>query len=181
MSIGRNILRGATSMGQFHGAGVVQLDPWVGYDFFVEIEGLIVGGFRSVSGFSGRIRTRSYTEGGNPSYVHTFTAGAEWPPLRLSHGMTELDGLWSWFDATARGVIRRRDLSISLLDERRRPRGYWFVRDALPVSWTGPELDATQGGLIAVEAIELAHQGISKPLMSSLLGGGLLAADAAGL
>jgi hypothetical protein len=42
---------------------------------------------------------------------------------------------------------------------------WWNFRNALPVRWTGPTFDA-QDDTIAVEALELAHEGLTKPLLS---------------
>ena len=46
---------------------------------------------------------------------------------------------------------------------------WWDVRDALPVKWTGPQLQAASGTEVATEAIELVHRGITKPTASRVL------------
>jgi phage tail-like protein len=56
-----------------------------------------------------------------------------------------------------------------LLDGQRLPVMWWDVRGALPVKWTGPTFDATRGGEVAVESVELVHQGFVKPTQSRIL------------
>jgi hypothetical protein len=59
------------------------------------------------------------------------------------------------------------------------PATWWNFADAYPVKWAGPELRASSNA-VAVETVELAHRGISKPDASGLLGAarGLLGAAA---
>jgi phage tail-like protein len=58
-----------------------------------------------------------------------------------------------------------------LLDRQQIPVMWWDFRNAYPVKWTGPKLDASNGTNVAVEQVELAHQGLSKLVASQLLGG----------
>ncbi len=155
----------------------IALDPYGGYNYFVEIEGLIVGGFKSVSGLSATVQQEEYREGGHNHASHHFVGGTTWSPLVLERGMTELDGMWMWFEAAARGVVRKRNLTIMMLDERMLPKTIWNVFDALPVRWSGPTLDATNGQ-VAVESIELIHGGMKKPMLAQLFSAGVGVFDA---
>ena len=46
-----------------------------------------------------------------------------------------------------------------LLDDAHVPVQVWYFRRGLPVKYTGPSLNATQNS-VAIEAIEIAHEGI---------------------
>ncbi|MBL7494823.1 phage tail protein [Frankia sp. CNm7] len=148
--------------------GVRPLDPFPGFNFAVEIEGLMVGGFTSVDGLGGEIRTTEYREGGVNGYVHRLPDCATSTNLVLKHGLTANSSLWNWYDNAARGVIQRCNGTIMMLDRRQIPLMWWNFRNALPVRWTGPALDASSDGII-FESIELAHEGLSKPLASQAL------------
>ena len=37
----------------------------------------------------------------------------------------------------------------------------WEIKDAFPIKWVGPELNATQNN-VAVETLELCHQGMER-------------------
>lgn len=157
-------------------AGLFQLEPYAGYNFFVEMGGLIVGGFKSVSGIGANIAHEEYREGGHNHAAHHLTGGTTWTPLVLEHGMVELDGMWMWFEAAARGVVRKRNLTLMMMDERMYPKVWWNIFDAQPVRWTGPQLDATSG-TVALESVELVHMGMKKPMLTQLASAGLGIAD----
>jgi phage tail-like protein len=144
-----------------------RLDPYLAHNFLVEIEGLIVGGFSKVEGLEASIETQDYHEGGVNGYVHKILRGQASPPLVLSHGLTNLDLLWQWYDRTSRGVIRRKNGTIMLLDDQRLPVTWWNFTDAIPVKWAGPAFDALADSAVAIERIELVHRGLTKPPESS--------------
>ena len=83
--------------------------------------------------------------------------------------MTDIVALWSWYDRVTRGVIRRKNVTIMVLDRRRLPVMWWDVRDALPIKWTGPTFNASQESDVAVESIELIHRGIVRPFASQAM------------
>lgn len=177
MAIGSTIARLGIRGAAGAAGSQIALEPYLGYNYFVEIEGLIVGGFKTVSGLSATVQQEEYREGGHNHASHHFVGGTTWSPIVLEHGMTELDGMWMWFEAAARGVVRKRNLTIMMLDERMLPKTIWNVFDALPVRWSGPSLDATTGN-VAVESVELVHGGMKKPLLAQLFSAGLGAFDA---
>lgn len=145
-----------------------RVDPYLGVNFLVEIEGLIVGGFSRVEGLESTIDTEDYSEGGRNDYVHKILKGTQYAPLQLSHGLTDNDTLWQWHDRTRRGVVQRKNGTIMLLDARRVPVAWWNIAEALPIRWTGPVLDATSDGQVAIERIDLVHRGITTPPKSAV-------------
>jgi phage tail-like protein len=151
------------------GALGVRLDPYHGFNFFVEIDGLLAGGFREVRGLESSVEVKAYAEGGVNGFQHMLPGETRYPNLVLSRGLTDLDTLWGWYDDVSQGVIKRRNLSILLLDARRLPAMWWDVRAALPIKWTGPALNASSGSEVVTESIELVHRGIVKPPASRLL------------
>lgn len=147
----------------------IRLDPYRAFNFLVEIDGLLAGGFREVRGLEASVQVREYAEGGENGYVHKLPGETRHPNLVLSRGLSDLDALWAWFDEVSRGVIRRRNISIVLLDPERAPAMWWDIKDALPVKWTGPTFNAEGGTEVATESIELVHRGIVRPTASRVL------------
>jgi phage tail-like protein len=145
-----------------------RLDPYHAHNFLVEIEGLVVGGFTKVDGLESTIETQDVTEGGVNGYVHKVLKGTTHPPLVLQHGLTDVDVLWSWYERTSRGVIKRKNGTITLLDRQRLPVMWWNFADALPVKWAGPSFDASNDSTVAIERFELVHRGLSKPPASQI-------------
>src|SRR5689334_9977428 len=117
-------------------------EPLGAYNFVVEIDGLLVGGFSAIQGLDSNVEVEQYTEGGLNGYIHMIPGETRYPNLVLSRGLTDVDTLWNWYEGVTRGVILRRNATILLLDRQRAPVTWWNVRDALPVRWSGPRFDA---------------------------------------
>ena len=88
-----------------------------------------------------------------------FPSRASWSNLTLKRGVTSGTELWDWHYGYVEGNGKRRDGVIVLLDGARAPVQAWYFRRGLPVKYTGPTLQAGQVS-VAVEAIEIAHEGI---------------------
>lgn len=162
------------------GALGVRADPYEAFNFLVEIEGVLTGGFSECSGLQIETETFDYREGGLNDYVHRFAGPTKYPSLILRHGLTQIDGLWNWHQDVIQGKISRKNGTIYLLDRMRIPVIYWNFNDAFPVKYTGPDFRADTAS-VAFEAVELSHRGLSRPSMGGLLGAaGSAIAGAAG-
>jgi len=140
------------------------LEPFLTFNFAVEIEGLLVGGFTEVSGLESDIEVEDYREGGVNAFVHKLPRQTRYANLELRHGLTAISTLWNWYYNTSRGVVQRKNGTIMLLDTQQTPVMWWNFRNAIPVRWSGPTFNATSDE-VGVESIELAHEGLSKPLL----------------
>jgi hypothetical protein len=86
----------------------IRFDPYMSYNFLIEIDGLLTGGFTEVSGLESEIELEEYQEGGMNKYVHKFPTRIVYPNLVLSHGMTAIDLLWDWYLSASKGKIELR-------------------------------------------------------------------------
>ncbi|MBW2057781.1 MAG: phage tail protein [Deltaproteobacteria bacterium] len=137
-------------------------DPYLAFNFLVEIDGVVAGGFSEVTGLEVEVEVHDYREGGVNGYVHRLAGPARYPSnLVLKHGMTDVDALWKWHQEVTQGTIQRKNGSIVLLDAAGEEKWRWNFVQAYPVKWTGPELRATSA-VVAVETVELVHRGIAK-------------------
>jgi len=147
----------------------IRNDPYIAFNFLVEIEGLLVGGFTEVTGLQIETEVKDYREGGLNKYIHKLAGPTRYPSnLILKYGLTDIETLWNWHQDVTQGIIKRKNGTIYLLDRQRIPAMWWDFMEAYPVKWTGPELRA-DSNTVAVETIELVHRGISKPTLSSLM------------
>jgi phage tail-like protein len=144
--------------------GARPLQPYQTFNFAVEIEGLLVGGFTEVSGLESDIEVEEYREGGVNGYVHKLAGRVSHANLVLQHGLTSMSTLWDWYYNTTLGAIQRKNGTIMLLDPGQIPVMWWNFRNALPVRWTGPSFSAVSDE-VGVESLELAHEGLTKPLL----------------
>jgi phage tail-like protein len=159
----------------------IRIDPYMAFNFLVEIEGLLVGGFTEVTGLQIETVIETYREGGLNEYEHKLAGPTRYPSnLILKHGLTDIEALWKWHQDVTQGKIERKNGTIYLLDSQRLPGMWWDFKEAYPVKWTGPELRA-DSNTVAVETVELVHRGISKPTLSSAVSAARGAAAAAGL
>ena len=138
-------------------------DPYLAFNFLVEISSLTVGGFTEVSGLQVETEVEDYREGGLNSYVHKLAGPTRYPTnLILKHGLTDHESLWKWHQEVVGGVIKRKKVSVLLRDSAGKEKWRWDFNGAYPVKWVGPELRSNSTD-VAVETVELVHQGMIKP------------------
>ncbi len=123
--------------------GARLLEPYLTFNFAIEIEGLLVGGFTDVSGLESDIQVEEYREGGVNGFAHKLAGPASFANLSLKHGLTSISTLWNWYDNTTQGIIQRKNGTIMLLDAQQIPVMWWNFRNALPVRWSGPTFNAS--------------------------------------
>ncbi len=115
-----------------------------------------------VSGLSSEIEVIEYREGSSPS-----TASIQMPGRKINNNITLRRGIvqsdndfFEWINAINQNQVERRDLRISLLNEKHEPVVVWKIYKSFPVkiAWTDLKADANE---TAIESLELAHEGLS--------------------
>jgi len=136
-----------------------RMDPFLGFNFAVEIEGLVAGGFSEVSGLQSEIEVQEYREGGNNEYMLKRAGPAKYSSnLILKRGITDVKTLWYWYQDVAQGIVMRQNVSVLLMDSTGQEQLRWNFANAYPVKWAGPDLKGAASE-VAVESVELAHDG----------------------
>jgi len=135
--------------------------PVTVFHFQVEWGGTRIG-FTEVSGLTVELQSIDYREGSSPEYQVTKMPGIpQYSTITLKRGMFRSDNeFFQWLNTVKLNAIERRDLTISLLNEEHEPITVWKVKEAWPSKVDGPSLNST-GNEVAVETIELTHEGIS--------------------
>lgn len=134
-------------------------DPYGSFNFVIEVQGLLSGGFAEVSGIQVETETEEYREGGRNEFVHRLAKRTKQSTIVLKHGLGDSDELWKWYKAVVGGEVKRRNGSIILKDNAGQRVKQWNFTEAYPVKWTGPELRAI-GNTVAFESLELVHNGL---------------------
>jgi phage tail-like protein len=145
----------------------VKQDPFKGYSFFIEIEGLLVGGFSSIDGLGSSTEVKTVREGGVNDKEYKLGGQISYSDIVLKQGITALDPMWYWYKATLEGKIKRKNGSIYLLDDQGIPNVWWNFYNAWPTKWEGPSFDASQT-MVASQSFTLAHEGINKSFQAQL-------------
>jgi len=137
-------------------------DPFGGHYFMLEIDSQEVAHILQVSGLRTAAQVFEVEEGGNNGFVHKRVGQSRWENLTVRFATNSSRFLQGWRDQFLRNPFDEglwRSGSIVMFNNHGDPvRRFHFVR-AWPVAWEGPQLDAGTSEL-AVESLELAHEGI---------------------
>jgi phage tail-like protein len=140
---------------------VGRVDPYRGFNFLVEIDGITQAGFQEVSGLDASTDAVDYREGADPNHVRKLTGLNKYSAITLKRGVTDSDELWRWRKAVIDGRTERKNGSIILLDESGVEKIRWNFANAWPSKWTGPSFNATSTA-VAVETLEITHEEVAR-------------------
>jgi phage tail-like protein len=136
--------------------------PLTSFHFTVSWGGDNIG-FSEVSGLSVENQPIEYRDG----LMSAKTLPLKRPGLRkagnisLKRGIVAANNdLYTWFNNFGEPNVTRRTLVITLLNDEGNPVFVWTISEAWPVKCEGPGLKAS-GNEIAIETLELAHEGIT--------------------
>ena len=118
-------------------------------------------GFSEVTGLNIEVQPIEYRDGLSPEYSPTKMPGLKkYGNITLKRGVFKGDNKYhDWLTTIKLNKAERRDITISLLDEEHSPVMVWKVINAWPTKITSPDMKAT-GNEVAVEQLEIAHEGI---------------------
>ncbi|MDD2720198.1 MAG: phage tail protein [Gallionella sp.] len=131
------------------------------FHFSVEWGSMRIG-FSEVSGLTQENQAIEYREGNFPEYSTIKMPGMrKFSNLTLKRGITKSDNeFFRWLSTIKLNQVERRNIIISLLNENHEPVMTWVAHNAFPVKVEGPQLKAS-GNEVAIESIELAHEGLA--------------------
>jgi phage tail-like protein len=118
-----------------------------------------LGGFSECSGLEMSLEVQEYMQGGGNDTILKFPTRIKPATLTLKRGLTTKPELWTWFYDFVLGRGRRRDGLVVVNDAAQQPHTVWGFRRGLPVKYSGPQLTAGHGA-VAIESIEIAHEGL---------------------
>jgi phage tail-like protein len=139
---------------------VARPQPYLNFNFLVEIDGLAVAAFSEVTLPDLAIDVVEYRNGSDKvNSVRRLPGLTKFGNLVLKRGIVGDLALFNWIRGVAQGQADRRNIAVVLLDEQRNPVQRWLVRDAWPAKYVGATLNA-KGNEVAIEQLELACEGI---------------------
>lgn len=140
-------------------------DPFGTFAFKIEIGGIASGYFQEVSGLSAQIEIVEVQEGGRNETTLKLVGQGKFPNLVLKRGFctaTLLDALMGFH-----GSKQRLEGKIEMRSNAGKTVATWVFKRGVPVKWDGPQLNVGQNA-IAVESLEIAHEGISQWTVESI-------------
>lgn len=138
-----------------------RVDPYRGFNYLVEIDGITQAGFTECSGLETSTDPVDYREGSDPPTVRKLSSLMKYAAITLKRGITDSDELWKWHETVIDGKTERKNGSIVLMDETGEEKLRWNFKNAWPSKWTGPTLNATSND-VAVETLEITHEELKK-------------------
>lgn len=137
-------------------------DPFASFNFLLEIDGIAQAGFSEVTGLNAESNVIEYREGNEGITMRKLPGLEKYGNVTLKRGVTQSPELLAWHKNVIDGdIVRDEVMSIVLLDEKRQEVVRWNLRNAWPVKWMGPDLKAGANE-IAIESLELAHEGVER-------------------
>lgn len=136
-------------------------DPFGNYNFLIELDGITRAAFQECSGFDSTIDVIEHREGGENTTLRKLPGMTKYSNIILKWGITDDRDLYDWHQAIVDGEIERKNGSIVLLDRTGDEVARWDFQRAWPTKYDGPDLNA-EGNDVAIETLELAHEGIKR-------------------
>jgi phage tail-like protein len=116
-------------------------------------------GFSEISGLESDVKPIEYRHGDSPVFYPIKMPGlGRVGNVTLKKGVFSKDSLfWNWFDEAKLNIIKRRTVTIRLLDETAAPTMTWTLTNAWPTKLTGTDLKS-ESNEVAIESLELAYE-----------------------
>jgi phage tail-like protein len=143
---------------------VQRKDPYNKYNFLIEIDGVAQAGFMECTGLESKTEIIRYREGSDQLNTPRLLPGLHtYGNITLRKGVTDSKELYIWRKTVIDGQIVRKSGSIILQDNKHQEVARWNFRESWPCKMSGPQLNA-QGNEVAIEEIEICHEGIERTL-----------------
>jgi phage tail-like protein len=142
-------------------------DPFRGFNFRVEIDGIGAGAFNEVSGLTAEGDAVDYREGTDAvNNVRKLVGLRKYANIMFKRGYIQSAELWNWYANIANGVPDRRNGTVILQNEAHKDVLRWHFENAWINKIEGPALKAA-GNEVAIESMELCHEGLTIELASA--------------
>jgi phage tail-like protein len=138
-----------------------RMDPFLNYNFLIELDGIARAAFTEVSGLDATTEPVEYREGGENSTVRQLPGLTRYSNIVLKWGLTRDRELYGWYRQTVLGNVERKNGSIIVLDRQGSEVARWNFVNAWPTKYDIPDFNATSNE-VAVETLELAHEGVER-------------------
>jgi phage tail-like protein len=145
--------------------GSSQGAPWPLPKFYFSVDITDVAtdvAFQEVTGLDAEAQIIEYRAGNSKAFATIKMPGIiKSGNVTLKKGVFRADNkFWAWFAERKMNLIKRRAITIKLLDRDANPTMIWKLTNAWPTKITSTDLKSG-GNEVAVETIEIAHEGVT--------------------
>lgn len=136
-------------------------DPLIGFNFALEIQGVITGYFTEVSGIGSETETveqKVVTEKG-VQVVLKVPGRLKWGDITLKRGITSDMQIWQWRKMVEDGDVKgaRKNGTITMFSQELTPVAKWTFKNAWPQKVSGPT-PKSDGNDIGMEELVIVHE-----------------------
>ena len=144
---------------------MAERDPLVGFQYRIEVSGIITGYFTECSGLGSEnelIEHKIINETGNEE-IRMLPGRLKWDQIKLKRGITDSMDIWDWRKLVEEGQMSdaRMNGSIMMLNQELTPVAQWDFEFGWPMKVTGPELKADSNAY-GLEELTIVHEGIRR-------------------
>ena len=138
-------------------------DPFRGFRFKVQIDGITKAGFREVAGLDVANDAVDYRDGDEATRLRKLAGLQKFSNITLKRGITTDQDLWKWRSTIMDGKIKdnRKNGQIIVLDDEGNEAAEWTFTDGWPTKLTFPTFNATANE-VAIDTLEITHEGLKR-------------------
>lgn len=138
-------------------------DPLRNFRFSLQLDNINIAYFTEVTVPDSTQDMVEYREGKDPIIMKKLPGLIKYGNLVLKKGVTGDKSLYEWRKKVEDGKMKdaRQNITITLLDEEGNSAASWTFNEAWPVKYDAPDLNA-KGSEVAVETLEIAHEGMKR-------------------
>jgi len=139
-------------------------DPLIGFQFALEVAGMITGYFSEVSGVGSEneiVEHKVVADG--HEFVQKIPGRLKWTDITLKRGVTDNLQVWEWRALVEEGKMKdaRKNCSIIMFDRDYKTAARWDLVNAWPSKVTGPSFKSDSNEY-AVEEVTVVHEGMKR-------------------
>jgi len=141
-----------------------RVDPLVSVSFYVDVQGVFTGTFRSCTGLGSQSEIVEHLAAGKGGTTHIYKIPGvcKWTNICLKRGVTDSMDVWTWRKQVEEGNVNeaRKNGSIIMYDQAGTTEiARWNFVSGWPRKVSGPTFNA-QNNEIGIEELEIVHEGV---------------------
>jgi phage tail-like protein len=139
-------------------------DPLVGFQYKIDVGGIITGYFTECGGLGSETEVIQHKiQEGEQDIIQMLPGRLKWDNIKLKRGITDQLDFWDWRKMVEDGDVTgaRMNGSIFMLDQEGSPVAQWDFVNGWPSKVSGPDLKADSNAF-GVEEITIVHEGIKR-------------------
>lgn len=140
-----------------------RIDPFLGFRFRVEIDGIQTAAFSEATIPDTTTQTADYREGTDAKNVRKLSGLNQYGNVTLKKGLSAGRDLADWQALCEQfgAAKNRRTISLILVDDEGNDSARWDVREAWPTKINTTGFNAT-GNSVMIETLEIVNEGVSR-------------------